>query len=110
MAYMTVESVHHIVPLLVARLIHHEGLNEEIHDHLREVSLERIETLKHEVEILRNRAKVAEQQTEDLQDALGRAREEIVKHQICHEDYEARLQQSEFIERELRAHIRRLKD
>ncbi|GJT16380.1 hypothetical protein Tco_0875086 [Tanacetum coccineum] len=44
------------------------------------VSLERIETLEQEVETMRNRAEIAEQRTEDLQDALGRAREEIVEH------------------------------
>nr|GEU60200.1 hypothetical protein [Tanacetum cinerariifolium] len=42
------ELVHHVVPLFVARLIRHEGLIEEIHDHLREVSLKRIETLEQE--------------------------------------------------------------
>nr|GFA37369.1 putative reverse transcriptase domain-containing protein [Tanacetum cinerariifolium] len=45
---VTGESVHHTVPLLAARLIRHKSLIEEIHDHLREVSVERIETLKQE--------------------------------------------------------------
>ncbi|GKA86702.1 hypothetical protein Tco_0808413 [Tanacetum coccineum] len=49
------------MPLLAARLIHYEGLIEEIHDHMREVSLERIETLENEVEILRDRVEAAKQ-------------------------------------------------
>nr|GEV99967.1 reverse transcriptase domain-containing protein [Tanacetum cinerariifolium] len=57
---VTGESVHHIVPLLAARLIHNEGLIEEVHDHLREVSLERIKTLEREVETLHDRAKITE--------------------------------------------------
>nr|GEW15834.1 hypothetical protein [Tanacetum cinerariifolium] len=40
-------------------------------------------------------AKIAEQRTEDLHDILGRARDEIVEHQVRHEDTEAHLQQSE---------------
>ncbi|GJS87649.1 hypothetical protein Tco_0770285 [Tanacetum coccineum] len=97
------ELVHHIVPLLAVRLICHEGLIEEIHDHLREVSLEKTKTLEQEVETLRNRP-------EDLHDALGRARDEIVENQSRHEDSEARLHQSELREMVLKARIRRLKD
>ncbi|GJV09449.1 hypothetical protein Tco_1347105 [Tanacetum coccineum] len=48
------ESVHHIVPLSAAILIRLEGRIEEIHDRLREVSLERIWTLKQErIDIVR---------------------------------------------------------
>ncbi|GKD07069.1 hypothetical protein Tco_1186754 [Tanacetum coccineum] len=101
---------HHIVSLVVARLISHERLIDEIHKHLREVSLERIKTLEQEVETMRDRAEITEQRTEDLQDALWRARDEIVEHQVCHEDTEARLQQSEASVIELKAHIRRLED
>ncbi|GJY39932.1 hypothetical protein Tco_0426296 [Tanacetum coccineum] len=88
---MTGESIHHKLPLLAARLIRHKGQIDEIHNHMREVPLERIETLKHE-------------------DSLGRARDEIAESQIHHEDAEARLQQSEFREIELRARLRRLED
>ncbi|GKC33692.1 hypothetical protein Tco_1046076 [Tanacetum coccineum] len=63
-----------------------------------------------EVEILHDRAEAAQQQTEDLQDSLWRARDEIVEHQIHHEDVDARLQQSKFREMEHRARIRRLED
>ncbi|GKB61241.1 hypothetical protein Tco_0917427 [Tanacetum coccineum] len=101
---------HHTVSLVVARLISHERLIEEIHEHLREVLLERIETLEQEVETMRDRAEIAEQRTKDLQDALWRARDEIVEHQVCHEDTKARLQQSKASMIELKAHIRRLED
>ncbi|GJV55156.1 hypothetical protein Tco_1456161 [Tanacetum coccineum] len=79
-------------PSRLSRLIHHEGQIEEIYDHLREVSLERIETLELEVETLRDRAEIAEQRTKNLQDALGRARDEIFEHQFHHEATKARLQ------------------
>ncbi|GJV23167.1 putative ribonuclease H-like domain-containing protein [Tanacetum coccineum] len=84
---VTGESVHHTVSLVVARLISHTRLIEEIHEHLRVVSLERIETLEQEVETMRDRAKI-----------------------VCHEDTEARLQQSEAGVIELKVHIRRLED
>ncbi|GKE11003.1 hypothetical protein Tco_1414554 [Tanacetum coccineum] len=57
---LTGELVHHTVPLLAAKLIRHKSLIEEIHDHLREVSLKRIETLKQEVETLHDRADITE--------------------------------------------------
>ncbi|GKD81418.1 hypothetical protein Tco_1348257 [Tanacetum coccineum] len=85
---VTGESVHHTVSLVVARLISHTRLIEEIHEHLRVVSLERIETLEQEVETMRDRAKI-----------------------VCHEDTEARLQQSEagVIELKQKARILELK-
>ncbi|GJR84221.1 hypothetical protein Tco_0155006 [Tanacetum coccineum] len=41
----------------------------------------RIKTLEHDVETLHDRAEIAKQRTEDLQDALRRATHEIIKHQ-----------------------------
>nr|GEU91817.1 hypothetical protein [Tanacetum cinerariifolium] len=72
-------------PFIFPRLIRHEGLFEEIHDHLRKVSLERINTLELEVETLCDRVEIAEHRTDNLQDALRRARDEIVEHQVHHE-------------------------
>ncbi|GJU42442.1 hypothetical protein Tco_1195399 [Tanacetum coccineum] len=83
---------HHIMPLLVARLIRHEDRVEEIHDHLMEIPLERIETLKQEVEMLRDKTKAAKQQIGILQESLGIARDNITESQIRMEDVEARLQ------------------
>ncbi|GJW15792.1 hypothetical protein Tco_0019925 [Tanacetum coccineum] len=72
---VTGDSSHYTVPLLVARLILHKGLIEAIHDHLREIPLERVKTLKQEVETLHDRDEAAEQRTEVLLDFSRRARE-----------------------------------
>ncbi|GKG59749.1 hypothetical protein Tco_0607377, partial [Tanacetum coccineum] len=59
---------------------------------------------------LHDKAKIGKQGTKDLHDALGRARQEIIEHQICHEGSEARLRQCKDDMLELRVHIRRLED
>ncbi|GKB86018.1 hypothetical protein Tco_0958290 [Tanacetum coccineum] len=65
---------------------------------------ERIETLEQEVKTLRDRAEIGKQGNEDLHAALGRARHEIIEHQICHEGLEARLRQCKDDMLELRPH------
>ncbi|GJT85919.1 hypothetical protein Tco_1067636 [Tanacetum coccineum] len=47
---VTGEPIHHTIPLLVARLVRHEGRIKEIHDHLEEIPLERVETVEQELE------------------------------------------------------------
>nr|GEZ45688.1 hypothetical protein [Tanacetum cinerariifolium] len=81
---ITSEPIHRTIPLLVARLVHHNDQIEEIRDHQREISTARsesdmrIEILEQELETVRSRAEASE----------------------------ARLQQSEVDIRELMAHIR----
>ncbi|GJV15353.1 hypothetical protein Tco_1360676 [Tanacetum coccineum] len=89
------ESVHHTVPLLEVRLIRHKDQIEEIYNHLREILVDRIESVEQEIETLRDRAEAAEKQIEVLHDSLGIARDRITESQIRMEDAEARLQQSE---------------
>ncbi|GKB50219.1 hypothetical protein Tco_0900972 [Tanacetum coccineum] len=82
------EPIHHTIPLLVARLVHHDDQTEEIRNHQREIlaarseSDVRIEILEQELETVRSRAEASE----------------------------AQLQQSEADMRELMAHIRILED
>ncbi|GKB81132.1 hypothetical protein Tco_0948027, partial [Tanacetum coccineum] len=57
---VTNEPVHHIISLLLARLVRHEDQIEEIRDHLEEIPLERVETVKQKLKTLRDRAEAAE--------------------------------------------------
>ncbi|GKB48431.1 hypothetical protein Tco_0899184 [Tanacetum coccineum] len=81
---------------------------EEIHNHLREIPLDRVETVEHELETLCDRVEAAKHQIKVLHDSLGIDQERIIESQIRMEDVEARLQQSELREMELRACLRRL--
>ncbi|GKA79789.1 hypothetical protein Tco_0786385 [Tanacetum coccineum] len=105
---ITSQPIHRTIPLLVARLIRHDGQIMKIYDHQREISVMRVEALEEEVEIWRDRAETAEQRAEDLHETLERTRDEVHEHQVRHEDIEARMQQYETDMRELRAHIRGL--
>ncbi|GJY04838.1 hypothetical protein Tco_0370778 [Tanacetum coccineum] len=61
--YVLVRKILSYIPLLVARLICHEALINDVQEHMREGSLvtsERIDTLEQEVETLCDRAEKAE--------------------------------------------------
>ncbi|GKB08139.1 hypothetical protein Tco_0836423 [Tanacetum coccineum] len=79
---VTSESVHHIMTLLVVRLIRYEDQVKEIHDLLMEIPLERIETLEQKVETIRDKTEAAEQRIKILQESLGIARDIIPESQI----------------------------
>ncbi|GKF54573.1 hypothetical protein Tco_0164913 [Tanacetum coccineum] len=76
------EPDQHTIPLLMARLIHHKDRIHEIHDHLKEIPLERFESMEHELEILH------EQEVDTLQVTLGVALERITDLEIRIEDTE----------------------
>nr|GEW76327.1 hypothetical protein [Tanacetum cinerariifolium] len=107
---LTGEPIHHSIPLLAARLVRHENQIEEIQGHLKEILVESIKSVEHEIETVRERVEAAEQQIEVLHESLGITRDMIVKSQIRIEDAKAHLHESEFKETGLRARLRRLED
>ncbi|GJU51725.1 hypothetical protein Tco_1221280 [Tanacetum coccineum] len=79
---VTSEHVQHTIPLLMERLVHHERKIQEIQDHLEEIPLERVETVEHDIKILRDRAEAAKQQVKVLHDSLRIAHKRITELQI----------------------------
>ncbi|GKG46015.1 hypothetical protein Tco_0498461, partial [Tanacetum coccineum] len=63
---ITGEPIHHTIPLLVARLVHHDDQIEEIRDHQREILAARsefdmrIKLLEQELETVHSRAEASE--------------------------------------------------
>ncbi|GJZ64410.1 hypothetical protein Tco_0620831 [Tanacetum coccineum] len=104
------EPIQHTIPLLLARLVHHEDQIYEIQDHLEEIPLERDELMEHELEVLHARDENAEQEVETLLTTLGITQDRIMNLEICMEDTETRLQASEARKIGLSAHMRALED
>ncbi|GJS74692.1 putative reverse transcriptase domain-containing protein [Tanacetum coccineum] len=71
------EPIHHTVSLLAARLVCHDDQIDEIYDHLNEIPLESLKSMKQEIETLCERVKASVLETKVLRDSLRIAQDRI---------------------------------
>ncbi|GJU32989.1 putative reverse transcriptase domain-containing protein [Tanacetum coccineum] len=93
--FVTPEATAPVAPVRRHRLIHLDRQIKEIHNHQREVSIARVESVERETETLHTRAIYAEAQVAILREVLGISRVRMANLEFQAEDEEFRLEMCE---------------